>query len=80
MSRDARRSFGFSTGGSISGRVESLGPGKNVLMPDIYAEGHAVKEADLEIVGESPQDINESLADGESAGFNPYDTGVLHIK
>ena len=76
MSRDARRSFGFSNGAGNSGRLESLGPGKNVLMPDIYAE----KEADLEIVTESPRDIDKSLDVDESPGFDPYDSGILHIK
>ena len=42
-----------------------------VLMPDIYAEGHATTIPDVSIVAESVPDSDES------AGFNPYDTGVL---
>jgi hypothetical protein len=40
-------------------------------MPDIYADDDVVTEANFKIV-------QQPSADGdESAGFNPYDTGVL---
>jgi len=55
-------------------RVQSLGPGKTVLMPDIYAEEFAPNDEALEIAEELPS-IND-----ETGGFNPYDTAVLYKK
>ncbi len=80
MSTDAKKDSRSATVGRVSPRVESLGPGKNVLMPDIYAEEFGVKETPLEIVDESSPDIDESSGIDKSAGFNPYDTGTLYKK
>ncbi len=49
-------------------------PGKNVLMPDIYADTHDVTEPLLNIL-----ELESPLGD-TSSGFNPYDTAVLHEK
>ena len=65
MSTDAKK---------VSDRIVSVGPGKTVMMPDIYAEEHSVEESDLGIVEPLTPDT------GESVGFNPYDTGTLHKK
>ena len=65
MSTDAKK---------VSDRIVSVGPGKTVLMPDIYAEEYSVEASDLEIVEPPTPDA------GESVGFNPYDTGTLHKK
>ena len=55
----------------IPGRIESQGPGKNVLMPDIYGDEYVATVPDLKII-----DLSSSGVD-ESTGFNPYDTAVL---
>jgi len=67
MSTDAKKD-------SASNRVQSIGPGKTVLMPDIYSEEFAPKEEAIEIA-EEPSSINDETGD-----FNPYDTAVLHKK
>ena len=56
------------------GRIETHGPGKNVLMPDIYGNRTDPTEPALEILEKSSPDIDVST------GFNPYDTVVLHDK
>ena len=71
MSTDVKKDFGPATVTRMSRRVECLGPGKNVLMPDIYADEYAVKETVLEIVDESSPD------EDRSNGINPYKTVVL---
>ena len=58
----------------MNGRIESLGPGKNILMPDIYGNEHVATVPDLKILDLSSPDIDEST------GFNPYDTAVLRKK
>ena len=55
----------------IPGRIESQGPGKNILMPDIYGDEYVATVPDLKIIDLSSSDI------GESTGFDPYDTAVL---
>jgi hypothetical protein len=45
-----------------------------VLMPDIYAEGHADTAPRLKILDKPSKDVDEST------GFDPYDTGVLQKK
>ncbi len=67
MSTDAKKD-------TANNRVQSIGPGKMVLMPDIYSEEFAPKDEDFDIVEESPS-IND-----ETGSFNPYDTAVLHKK
>lgn len=67
MSTDAKKR-------TPNSRVRSLGPGKTVLMPDLYAEEFSPRDEAFEIAEESPS-IND-----ESGGFNPYDTAVLHKK
>ncbi|MDA0994929.1 MAG: hypothetical protein O3A13_15020 [Proteobacteria bacterium] len=64
----------MSCGAELSGRVESGGPGKNVLMPDIYGDRHDATEPLLKILDQSSPDVDIST------GFNPYDTVVLHEK
>jgi len=67
MSTDAKKD-------TADNRVQSIGPGKTVLMPDIYNEEFSVENEPLEIAEESPS-IND-----ETGGFNPYDTAVLYKK
>jgi hypothetical protein len=55
----------------LPGQIESQGPGKNVLMPDVHGNEYVVTVPDLKIL-----DLSSSDAD-ESTGFNPYDTAVL---
>ena len=54
MSTDAKEDSGSAAVERVSRRVESLDPGKIVLMPDIYADKCAVREFDVETVDESP--------------------------
>lgn len=70
MSTDAKKKSGPATVERMSRRVACLRPGRNDLMPDIYA----VEEIGPEVVDEPSQDIDES------SEFNPYDTGVLYKK
>ncbi len=65
MSKDAEKTNGL---------VVSIGPGKTVVMPDIYSEGAAAEDDNLEIVDQLADD------EQESSGFNPYDTAVLYKK
>jgi hypothetical protein len=58
----------------VNPRSEGPGPGKTVLMPDIYAEENAVEDSASELVDALAPDIEES------SGFNPYDTAVLYKK
>jgi hypothetical protein len=58
----------------IPGRMASPKSAKNVLMPDIYAEGHEPIFPNRKTLDQ------QSPKDGESTGFNPYDTGVLQKK
>ena len=58
----------------IPGRIESQGPGKNILMPDIYGNAHVATVPELKIIDLSSADAEEST------GFNPYDTAVLRKK
>ena len=55
----------------MHGRIESQGPGKNILIPDIYGNEHVATVPDLKILDPSSPDTDESN------GFNPYDTAVL---
>lgn len=55
-------------------RSDTVGTGKDISMPDIDADGDVVTEPDLKILGQPSVDVEES------AGFNPYDTGVLQKK
>ena len=55
----------------VYGRIDSQGPGKNVLIPDIYGNEHVATVPDLKILDLSTPDSDEST------GFNPYDTAVL---
>ena len=62
------------SGADVPHRSDRVGTGKDFSMPDIYAVGDVVTEPDLKI-------LQQPSADGdESAGFNPYDTGVLQKK
>lgn len=58
----------------VPGRLDTHDSRKNVLMPDIYVDGHDVTEPDLKILDQS------STPEDKSEGFNPYDTGVLQKK
>ena len=55
-------------------RIDAPGSGPDVSMPDIYADGHDATEPDLKVLDQPSPDADES------AGFNPYDTGVLQKK
>ncbi len=57
--------------GETHGRIDSQGPGKNILMPDIYGNERIATVPDLKILDPSSPDTDEST------GFNPYDTAVL---
>ena len=57
-----------------SRRVECVGPGKTVLMPDIYADEYAANEMHIVVIDDSSPDITKSDV------FNPYDTAALHKK
>ena len=46
-------------------------PTKSVLMPDIYGEEHDATVPHLKIPDQP------TLEDGESAGFNPYETAKM---
>lgn len=76
MSTDAKKDSRPAVVPRVSRRVECLGPGKNVLMPDIYddEDKDAVIDTSVETPGESTPDIEVS------EGFNPYDTGSLYKK
>jgi len=65
MSTDAKK---------VNDRLVSLGPGKTILMPDIYGEESAGEEPQLEVV-----DPEATEAD-DSGGFDPYDTAALYKK
>lgn len=54
--------------------VEVRAPQQKVVMPDIYGEQHEATEPLLKIVDPTSPDIDKS------AGFDPYDTVVLHEK
>ena len=48
--------------------------GKDVLMPDIYADTHVDVQPNLKALDQPTPDIEEPN------GFNPYDTAVLQKK
>lgn len=53
----------------IGGRIEAVGPGKNVLIRNKYLREDTGTHETLKI-------IDDSLLDsGETAGFDPYNTG-----
>ena len=53
----------------VSGRIESIGPGKNVLVQNKYLQEDAGKDESLKIV-------DDALLDSDDAGgFDPYNTG-----
>jgi hypothetical protein len=74
MSTDAKKDSKPADVPRVSRRVECLGPGKNVLMPDIYNDEDAANDTSVETPGESTPEIEVS------EGFNPYDTGSLYKK
>lgn len=74
MSTDAKKDSKPTDVPRVSRRVECLGPGKNVLMPDIYNDEDAANDTSVETPGESTPEIEVS------EGFNPYDTGSLYKK
>ena len=77
MSTDAKKDPESTTVERVSRRVECLGPGKNVVMPDIYTDAaneNMSNEALSEPRDDPPADFDSS------EGFNPYDTGSLFKK
>ncbi len=58
-----------SYGGAYPDHVENNGSGKDVPMPDNYACDDTIAQRQLSILNESPLD------EGESGGFDPYNTG-----
>ena len=61
-------------GADVSGGTDAHGSGTEVLMPDIYGDRHDATKPDPKILDQPSPDADES------AGFNPYDTGVLQKK
>lgn len=53
----------------IGGRIEAVGPGKNVLIRNKYLREDTGTHETLKIVDDS------LLDSGETAGFDPYNTG-----
>jgi hypothetical protein len=54
---------------NIAGRIESIGPGKNVLIRNKYVREDTGTHETLKI-------LDDSLVDsGEEAGIDPYNTG-----
>jgi hypothetical protein len=82
MSTDAKKDPDSTTVERVSRRVECLGPGKNVLMPDIYTDADAANEnMSKEAIPEPHDEPSPELPDFDtSEGFNPYDTGSLFKK
>jgi len=66
--------YEIETSYSEEGTVVSEERAKNVLMPDIYADGQIAFEPHPEIHDQPSQHADET------AGFNPYDTAVLDKK
>ncbi len=56
------------------GRLVDLGPGKTMLLPDIYGEEHTPDSKTFD-AADLPQ-----ADEGESFGFDPYDTAKLFSK
>jgi hypothetical protein len=77
---DARRRVGVTA--FIEGAVVSTDSDKKrndvVEMPDIYGEEPQSEAAAIVIVSEPP--LNDDDYDGESRGFDPYDTARLYKK
>ena len=61
-------------GDEVANSTQKQVPPKDVLMPDIYSDEHVATIPNLKILDQP------SLEDGESAGVNPYDTGVFQKK
>jgi hypothetical protein len=57
---------------SVNGRIDSAGPGKNVLRPHKLAGEDADDQEPLSIVGESGAQQN---SDDDEGGIDPYNTG-----
>jgi len=79
MSTDAKKGSDTAPAERASRRVECLGPGNNVLMPDIYTDEDAANENMSNEPEHEPRDEQPSDFD-KSEGFNPYDTGSLFKK
>ena len=79
MSTDAKKDPDSATVRRVSRRVECLGAGKKVLMPDIYADADAANENMSNEAVSGPRDEPAPDFDA-SEGFNPYDTGSLFRK
>ncbi len=58
----------------IVDRIEGQGPVENVVMPEIYADGHVAIEPEFKEL-----DLRSPGVD-RSTGYNPYDTAVLQNK
>ena len=56
-------------GGHVDGRIEDLGPGKNVLIRNRYVREDTGTHESLKILDESMIDTEEE------PGFDPYNTG-----
>ena len=61
-------------GDEVANSMQNQVPAKDVLMPDIYSDEHVATVPNLKTLDQP------SLEDGESAGINPYDTGILQKK
>lgn len=61
-------------GDEVASSMRDQKSGKDVLMPDIYADEHGDTVPHLKIPDQPSLDV------GESAGVNPYDTAKMHKK
>lgn len=60
---------------ALTGRVEEVGPGKNVFVPSKYSNPNSDTQDSLKIVGEEELEIEE-----EEEGIDPYNTGHFKLK
>ncbi len=63
-----------SRGAKLADSMDNHSAEKNVVMPDIYSEGHDATVPHLTVLDLDVTDLDEST------GFNPYDTGILQKK
>jgi hypothetical protein len=61
-------------GNEVANSMGDQKSGKDVPIPDIYADEHGDTVPHLEIPDQPSLDV------GESAGVNPYDTAKMHKK
>ena len=60
---------------SLAGRVEEVGPGKNVFVPSKYRSGDGGTQDSLKIIDEDELEIAEE----DEGGIDPYNTGHFKV-